>query len=92
MKDINREQAFLKRYGKKVECDVEYVKDKKILKNYSVTIKSPNNSFIIQEFLKEGLTEYVLLTHNNKQWKHTRFLDAEISVADIIGEESGNSR
>ena len=90
MKDINREKAFLKRYGKEVECDVEYNMDGTIIKDYTVTLKSPKNTFMITEFMKDGLTEYVILTYKTKQWKHTRFIDAEITVADIMGDENGN--
>ena len=89
MREKAREEAFLKRYGKVIECDVEYNIDTKVLKDYTVTFKSPKNTFSIKEYLKDGLTDYVVLTHKNKQWKHTRFLDAEISVADILGDEIG---
>lgn len=87
MKDINREKAFLKRYGKAVECDVEYNMDGDNIKDYTVTLKSPKNTFMITEFMKDGLTDYVFLSYKDKQWKYTRFLDAEISVADKISEE-----
>lgn len=91
MRNEALEKAFLKRYGKTVECELVHNMDGKVLKDYTVTIKSPNNTFNITDYLKDGLTEYVLLKYNDKQWKHTSFLHAEVSVADIIGEENGNS-
>ena len=87
MKDINREKAFLKRYGKTIECDVEYNMDGDNIKDYTVTLKSPKNTFMITEFMKDGLTKYVFLSHKDKQWNYPRFLEAEISVADLISEE-----
>ena len=87
MKDPSREKAFLKRYGKVVECDVEYNIENKEIKNYTVTIKSPKNTFKLSEFLKDGLTDYVLLNFGDKEWKYSRMIDGEISVADKISEE-----
>ena len=83
-----REQAFEKRYGKKVRIKAEYTLDGKQLKDYTLLYTSPKNkSYRIKEYLKNDITDYVIFSKQDRQWKFDRFLDAEISLVDCIADE-----
>ena len=80
----NLETAFKKRYNRNTSIErTENIKDTTTLK-----IKSKKGTEItIQEFRKEGLTDYVTVKFSDKQHRFKRYCDAEIFIADLIGEE-----
>jgi len=97
-KSKDKEEAFEKRYGKKVSIDAFYdvenepIKSFDELKAYRLKFRSGNNEYEIDEHLKGGATDYVILRYNKNGKKienrFNRFLDAEVSLADKISEES----
>ena len=87
-----KEQGFEKRYGKKVKISGEItINDKKELEAYNLCFQTPQNTYSLKEQLKEGLTEFVLFQYkkDDRDFNHrySRFLDAEVSLADKISEE-----
>jgi len=81
------EEEFKKRYNRDVEIyrDV-FTKDGKFTK-VVVDFKHKKKSFKLTEyFTPEQLTEYVTLEYNDKCHRYSRYLDAEVHMADRIGE------
>ena len=76
--------AFKKRYNRDIEIDVtENFTDRTSLK-----IKSKKKTeLLITEYRKEGLTDYVTVQFGDKTHRYSRYIDAEVFVADMIGEE-----
>ena len=77
------EKEFKKRYNRVVEIY------ENILGNPHITqleIKS-SRSYTITEYRENGLTQSVDLVVGDKLYKYNRYLDAEVSIADFIGEE-----
>ncbi len=80
----NLEMAFKKRYNR----DTSIVRTENIKDTTTLIIKSKRGTDItIQEFRKEGLTDYVIVKFADKTHRFKRYVDAEIFVADLIGEE-----
>ena len=78
------EMAFKKRYNR----DTSIVRTENIKDTTTLIIKSKRGTDItIQEFRKEGLTDYVIVKFADKTHRFKRYVDAEIFVADLIGEE-----
>ena len=82
------EEVFKKRYNRNVEVwrDV-FTEDRKVTKTI-VSIIHKNISYMLTEyFTPEQATDYVTLKFNDKCHKYARYIDAEIHVADLIGEQ-----
>jgi len=86
-------KAFKVRYNRNVEVfrALTFNQDNE-LKEASIHIMSKKGTrFILNEFLSDGLTDYVTITYKvddtAKTSKYKRYIDAEISVADLIGQE-----
>lgn len=76
---------FKKRYNRVVNVDTEEVRKNE---NISVvTIKYREFVFVLTEHLKDGLTEYVTVMHEGKETRLKTYLEAEVLVADKIGEK-----
>jgi len=96
-KHEEKEKAFELRYGKKVKITVTYEMDGPLIKEYTLRFQSEkNNHYVITEYLKNDITDYVLFGYNNNgrviENKYNRFVDAEIALSDILAEEqNGNS-
>ena len=75
------EEAFYKRYNRKVV--VNSARKENIV---SADIKYRDEIFSITEVLKEGLTDYVEVKYKDKTNRFKRYIDAEIFIADTIGE------
>lgn len=97
-KSEEKEKAFKKRYGKKVNVSVTYdTKTDKFesmddLSEYTVRFESDKgHHYAITEYLVNGDTDYVIFSYivNNKNYenKFDRYVDAEITLADRISEE-----
>ena len=90
MKRLNAsEEMFKKRYGKDVEVYKEInLSDSGNIAEAIVTIKSKKTTYILTEIFKDGLTDYVKLSYSkDKEYKFPNYLSAEVTVADLIGEE-----
>ena len=86
------ETEFGNRYNRSVEVwrDV-FTKDKKFEK-VVVDIRHKGTSYVLTEyFTPEQLTDYVTLEYNDRSHRYPRYIDAEIMVADKIGEQYGYS-
>lgn len=98
-KHEEKEKAFFKRYGKKVLITVTYegLEGQKLdsfdhLKEYTLRFQSPkNNHYAITEYLKNGDTEQVILSYRkngrNIENSFKRHIDAEVTLADLLGDE-----
>lgn len=75
------EEAFQKRYNRRV-----FVSTTKSENVVSADIKYRDEVFNVIEKLKDGLTEYVEVKYKDKTNRFKRYIDAEIFVADTIGE------
>ena len=79
------EFEFKKRYNREVEV-IQLVSP--TVHSTKLEIISPKKTkFIITEYRKDGLTEYVTVEHKDKKYRYLRYLDAEVHIADSIGEE-----
>jgi len=79
-----KEKEFKVRYGKNVEVHIA-IENNDI---YHVKIKSKKGKeYIITDKMDRGMTQYALVEYDGKVHRYTRFIDAEISIADLIGEE-----
>jgi hypothetical protein len=52
----------------------------------SAEIRYRDEVFTIIEALKDGLTDYVEVKYKDKTNRFARYIDAEIFIADTIGE------
>ena len=75
------EEAFYKRYNRKVVVNTARKEN-----TVTADIKYRDEVFSITESLKDGLTDYVEVTHKDKTNRFKRYIDAEIFIADTIGE------
>jgi uncharacterized protein (DUF1697 family) len=87
------ETAFKKRYGKPVDIQVTYdlTKDKTI-KEYTLHFNAEkNNQYFITEYLVDDITDKVFIKYIRGgeivENVFNRFVDAEITLADLISEE-----
>ncbi len=90
-RDEGKELAFFKRYGKKTVITVDNRFVNGVLESYTLYFETPNMLYRIDEFLKDGATDYVTLEYGKERkikHKYNRFLDAEITLADLIAEEN----
>jgi len=86
------EEDFKKRYNRDVkiwrEVFVEGIKFNKAV----IDIEYSGSTYVLTEYLtEEQATDYVTLDINDKSHRYKRYIDAEIHVADLIGEQNGNS-
>lgn len=78
------EEQFIKRYGKETNIKWNGSPSKDVS---SLIIKCDGETFILTEQRKEGLTEKVLLKHGVNEYIYPKYLEAEVHIADIIGEK-----
>ncbi len=91
-KHKDKELAFEKRYGKKVNMVFSYdTYSGGTFSEYTIQVETPNRChYSLTECLKDDVTDYVLLCYyeNRKhEHKYKRFIDAEVALADLIAEE-----
>lgn len=92
-KSDEREKALFKRYRRKVKITVSYELDGKNIKELTQQFQSENNKvYSLTEYFKpDQTTDYCLLccrrNEKNYEYKFDRFLDAEVSLIDIMAEE-----
>lgn len=87
------EEGFQKRYNRNAEVyrDV-FTADQKFTKVVVSIIHADTTYVLTEYFTPEQLTDYVTLEFNDKSHKYSRYIDAEIHVADLIGEQDGNTK
>jgi len=92
-KDEEREKAFFRRYGKKVNVFPTFTMNPdKTFNEVTLRFESlKGNHYVIQEIFKNNDTEKILLcfTKNNRKYEHVykRFIDAEITLVDFLADE-----
>ena len=76
--------AFKKRYNR----DTSIVRTENIKDTTTLIIKSKRGTDItIQEFRVGGLTDYVIVKFADKIHRFKRYIDGEVFIADLLGEE-----
>jgi len=94
--DDKRIEAFEKDFKKRYNRDVKiwreaFIEGKKFTK-VIIDINYCDSSYVLTEYLtEEQVTDYVTLDINDKSHRYQRYIDAEIHVADLIGEQDGNT-
>ncbi len=92
-KSEEREKAFARRYGKDVRITISYELDGKNIKELTQQFQDAKNRvYALTEYFTENqTTDYVILScrrnERNFEYKFDRFLDAEVSMVDIMVEE-----
>lgn len=92
-KSEEREKAFNKRYGKNVRITISYELDGRNIKELTQQFQSEKNIVysLTEYFTENQTTDYCLLccrrNGKNYEYKFDRFLDAEVSLVDIMAEE-----
>lgn len=92
-KSEEREKAFKRRYGKDVKITITYEMNGNKIKELTMRFQSVNNKVysLTEYFTPVETTEYCLLccrrNGRNFEYRFDRFLDAEISLVDMISEE-----
>jgi hypothetical protein len=94
LKSEYKEEAFLRRYGKKVKlvCSYELNPDGRTFKEVTCVFETEKRQhYSLTEYLANDVTDYVLLCYRrngrNIENKFNRYIDAEITLADLISEE-----
>lgn len=88
-----QEKAIKKRYGKEVKITGTYeMNPDATYKEVTLRVQSPkNNHYVITEHFRGNNTDYVMLYRNIGDKtvvnKFDRYLDAEVTLADLIAEE-----
>ena len=77
----NLEEAFQKRYNRKVNVNTAKNENTVVAE-----IKYRDEVFRVIEKMKDGLTDYAEVTYKDKTNRFKRYIDAEIFIADMIGE------
>jgi len=81
------EENFKKRYNRDVEVYSEKeVKDGKIIKSRAKIVYNKKEFILEEYFTDEQLTKHVFAEVNGKTYKYPRYLEAEVFIADSIGE------
>ena len=86
------EEQFKRRYNRDVEVCREVIanEERKIEKVY-IDIKYKKNTYKLTEYLtKEMSTDYATVSIGDKEYRYKTYLEAEIFVADMIGDQDGN--
>jgi len=89
-RNSGKEEAFKKRYNRKVEVyDAITLSETGLLDSVAVhIIDETGKKYILNEkFTEEQLTDYVDIESNGKTHRTKSFLEAEVIVADKIGEK-----
>lgn len=92
-KSEEREKAFKRRYGKDVKITITYEMNGNKLKELTMRFQSVNNKVysLTEYFTDIETTDYCILCSRrdgrNFEYRFDRFLDAEISLVDMIAEE-----
>lgn len=92
-KSEEREKAFKRRYGKDVKITITYEMNGNKLKELTMRFQSVNNKVysLTEYFTDIETTDHCILCcrrdGRNFEYRFDRFLDAEISLVDMIAEE-----
>ena len=82
------EQAFRRRYNRTVIVEQgKEVDNGKCNKTETKITSKYKTEYLITEHLKDDLTDYVEVASGGKTYTYRTYLEAEVHVADKIGEE-----
>lgn len=82
------EKAFKKRYNRDtVIHHKRYTNENDEVIQHTVSICCGEKEYTLNEFLQDGATVSVTVSHGGVTHKYDNYLCAEIQVADAIGEE-----
>lgn len=90
-----KENAFRLRYGKNIKITISYELNGKKIKEMTLRFQSEQNKVysLTEYFTEQETTDYVILAcrrqSRNFEYKFDRYLDAEVSLADMLSEEVG---
>jgi hypothetical protein len=90
---LSKEQGFKARYGKDVLITGTYeLNANGTYKEVTLRIQSAKGKhYVITEYFQNNDTDYVLLCYQheyrNIETRFDRYLDAEVTIADLISEE-----
>lgn len=91
VKDDYKLQAMFKRYCNNKDFECYSCKEKDGNGNFvsaSVKIVSRyKKEYILTEYFKDNLTDYVVFKNGEKEYKFNRYTDAEISLVDALASE-----
>ena len=80
------EVEFKKRYNREVEIRRDVFTANKKFTKVIVEFRHDKKCYVLTEhFTDDQLTDYVTLEHNDKCHRYSRYLDAEVHMADLIG-------
>lgn len=92
-KSEEREKAIRRRYGKDVKLTISYEMNGTKIKELTIRFQSPKNKVysLTEYFTDIEDTDYCLLCcrrdGRNMEYRFNRYLDAEVSLIDMIAEE-----
>ena len=89
---MNRAEAYEKAFKKRYNRDTvihhkRYTNEADEVIQHTVSICCGEREFTLNEFLQDGTTVSVTVTHKGVVHKYDNYLWAEVQVADAIGEE-----
>ena len=89
LRNESAEQAFRRRYNKNIKCEQgrDLNEDSTIKQATTIITSAKNKKYTLDEFLKDNLTDYVVLSYDEITRNFKTYLEAEVFVADEIGKE-----
>jgi hypothetical protein len=81
------EEAFKNRYNRNIQAYLERVKDGKKVVSVIKIISPKKKEYVLKDFMENGETVEATLSVDGKEYKYSRYIDAEIHCADLIGAE-----
>jgi hypothetical protein len=86
------EKDFKKRYNRDVEVYREVHTKNNLFESVDIKIVYKGKEFFLTEYLTpEQLTAYVIVKIGDKEYQYRNYLEAEVQVADAIGELDGDT-
>jgi hypothetical protein len=81
------QDEFKKRYNRDVTISCRAEKDGKIRKSIVQVLSSNGKEYTLIDSMKEGMTIEANLLVDDKKYVYKRYIDAEVHLADLLGEE-----
>lgn len=88
-KNTTSEQGYKWRYNRDVQVFQGRDADSSgnVKETETIFVSKKNKEYIINEYLKDNLTDYCIVTDKNKEYRYNSYLEAEVHIADAIGKE-----
>lgn len=81
------QDEFKRRYNRDVRISVRKEKDGKVRKSIVTLVSDKGKEYTLVDLMKEGLTVEANLLVDDKKYVYKRYIDAEVHLADLLGEE-----